>query len=211
MSIRRVLRIFTPGPWRYRAQRASEVIRGVDFMRIIEAHEVGLDPALAVHSSPSGNRYLIRALEAMSITPADRILDIGCGKGSAMSVMLKLPFAAVDGVELSEEIASIARANFVALGVPAERCKVRAADATALRTELDGYSHFYMYNPFRSPIMKRVAANLSESLDRHPRSVSLLYNTPACRADIDATGRFEVVRSFEGVDGAEMLWYRSRA
>ena len=85
MSIRRFLRIFTPGPWRYRAQRASEVIRGVDFMRIIEAHEVGLDPALAVHSSPSGNRYLIRALEAMSITPADRILDIGCGKGSAMS------------------------------------------------------------------------------------------------------------------------------
>jgi tRNA1(Val) A37 N6-methylase TrmN6 len=210
MSIRRFLRVFTPGPWRYRAQRASEMMRGVDFMRIIEAHEVGLDPTLAVHSSPSGNKYLIRALEAMAIAPTDRILDIGCGKGSAMSVMLKFPFAAVDGAELSEEIASIARANFVALGVPAGRCKVCAADATALRTELDGYSHFYMYNPFRSPIMKQVAANLSESLDRHPRSVSLLYNTPACRADIDATGRFEVVRRFEGVDGAEMLWYRSR-
>jgi cyclopropane fatty-acyl-phospholipid synthase-like methyltransferase len=43
-------------------------------------------------------------LADLKINSNDRILDIGCAKGSAIRCMLKFPFAAVDGVEISKEL-----------------------------------------------------------------------------------------------------------
>jgi cyclopropane fatty-acyl-phospholipid synthase-like methyltransferase len=50
-------------------------------------------------------------LNDLNITANDSIIDIGCGKGSAMLSMLGFPFARVDGVELSQQIGSIAIRN----------------------------------------------------------------------------------------------------
>src|SRR5512143_105611 len=99
----------------YKLRLTKEKIQGVDFATIVEPEEVGLDSKYVVHSSPSGNKYLIRLLQDLHVTNQDSILDIGCGKGSAMLAMLKFPFARVDGIELSKEIAATATRNFTKL------------------------------------------------------------------------------------------------
>ena len=211
MAMMRLLRPFTPDFWRYKATRMYEVMRGLDFMRVIEAEEVGLDPVLSVHSSPSGDHHLVRTLKELAIQPSDTVLDIGCGKGSAMRVLLDFPFARVDGIELSSHIADIARANFKRLRVAPQRCTVFTVDATALREELDRYSHFYMFNPFRSPVMTIVAKNLAASLHRKPRPITIVYRMPACHADIVASGDFELERKFDAQAGDQLNIYRSRS
>jgi len=210
MRFQRLLKVVDPAVWRYWVPLGWEKARGVDFLRSIEPQEVGLDPLLAVHSSPSGNKYLVRALRAMSIGPSHSILDIGCGKGSAMRVMLRFPFTRVDGVEMSETIAGIARENFKTLGVHPLRWHVFAVDATALGEELDIYSHFYLYNPFTSPVMKVVAQNLRRSLERRPRDITVIYNNPVCRADIEDTCAFDLERQFDADWGHKIAVYRSR-
>jgi SAM-dependent methyltransferase len=206
----RLLRPFTFDFWRYKAMRALEVAQGLDFMRVVQADEVGLDPVLSIHSAPSGDRHLVRALKQLRIQPSDSVLDIGCGKGSAMRILLGFPFVRVDGNELSEHIAEIARSNFKRLRIAPQRCSIFTGDATALHEELDRYSHFYMYHPFRSPVMKIVAKNLAESLHRSPRPVTIVYRMPACHADLVASGDFELERSVDAGPGDQLNIYRSR-
>lgn len=149
--------------------------------------ETGVDPAVSHRSSPSGNRYLAQVLRTQLIRPEHSVIDIGCGKGSAMRVLLGFPFGRVDVVELSSKVSAIAQRNFERLGILNLRCKIFCCDATALTKELDEYSHFYMYNPFFEAPMAIVVENLHQSLERRPRPAWLLYNTPHCHAFIEGS------------------------
>lgn len=115
----------------HRTERDRDERRSLDFHTIIQPEEVGLDSTVAYRSSPSGNVFLRRVLDDFNITKSDCIVDIGCGKGSAMRTMLEYPFAKVDGVQLSEYIASIAKKNFEKLN--AMLCTVFAGDAALFR------------------------------------------------------------------------------
>lgn len=85
---------------------------GLDFLLVIKPQESGLDENLIHRASPSGNKYLRSLLLDLDIRAGDAILDVGCAKGSAMRTMLEFPFDMVDGVEISEKLATIAQANF---------------------------------------------------------------------------------------------------
>lgn len=106
------LKSFLPGNLALRSRILLDKFRGLDFLTVILPEDVGLDPKQAYHSSPSGNKYLVNVLNDINISSQDSIIDIGCGKGSAMRMMLKFPFARVHGIELSEHIAAIAVNNF---------------------------------------------------------------------------------------------------
>ena len=152
-----------------------EMLHGLDFTAQVYPHATCLDPATAYKSSPSGNKYLEAVLNDLKITSTDAIIDVGCGKGSAMRTMLKYPFSVIDGVEVSGPIASAARKNFDRL--KAGRCSVftrNAADFDAY----DPYNFVYFYNPFPAAVMARVMVHISGSLKRVPRRVVIIYDNP---------------------------------
>lgn len=179
--------------------------RGLDFLRVTQPRELGLDEKLVHRGSPSGNKYLRALLQDLGIRPGDRVLDVGCAKGSAMRTMLDFPFAQVDGVEISDTLAAIARANFERLGQ--RNVEVFNADAA----EFQGYGRynfFYFYNPFPQEVMRRVMAQLQRQLDAG-REALLIYNTPTCHDLVVAHG-FTPLRDYPDQWGNGIRVYSSR-
>lgn len=203
---RKVLKILTAEFWRKRFTQAfwvrkyefwREKMTGLDFLEVVEAEDLGLDPNQAVESAPSGNKYLRAVFKKLPIGPTDSILDVGSGKGSAMRVMLEFPFLRVDGVEISPRIVQIAQSNFEKLKTPSERYKIFQMDATRFN-ELDPYNHFYFYNPFSSEIMESVVQNIVVSIRRAPRRVLIIYNNPKYENIILSKDIFARIGSYPG-------------
>src|SRR5512143_2024277 len=117
-----------------------EKMKGVDFTSLSKPEDLGLDSSVAYASAPSGDKWLRRAFNNLPISAEDSIIDIGCGKGSAMKIMLEFPFSAVDGIELSDEIARIAGNNFRRLRISPERYQIITADACEFN-RLDSYNY----------------------------------------------------------------------
>lgn len=206
-----IARLTSRRHWIQRIRRWRERLAGVDFSTVVHPEEIGLDPRRAVMVSPSGNKWLRRVFEDMEILPADAILDVGCGKGSAMRLMLECPFARIDGIELSSHIAEIARANFAKLKVSPERFSVIVADAAEF-TALDRYNHIYFYNPFSREIMESFMAQLRASLERAPRQVTIVYDNPLCHEAIIEGDVFRKAdRDYPDEDGNRIYVYRTGA
>jgi SAM-dependent methyltransferase len=152
-------------------------LRGLDFLTVIQSEDVGLDPKLSHWSSPSGDKNLKSLFTDMNITEKDLIIDVGCGKGSAMRTMLKFPFERVDGIEISDIIVTIAKRNFKRL----KKIRGNVFNANALFfNEYDGYNFVYFYNPFPEIVMKQVITFLIESIQRSDRELIIIYNNSKC-------------------------------
>ena len=179
--------LFMLSKWQEKAQVLSDKLNNLDFTTVCEPEELGYDPKIVKRSAPSGDRFLVNMLSDFNITNQDSILDIGCGKGSAIRKMLQFPFAKVDGLELSEHIASIAIENFKKLEVT--RTEILIADATKFQ-EYDEYNFIYLYDPFPSSVMDFVVESLMQSLQRSPRELVVIYNNPVCHASLVNQKRF---------------------
>lgn len=158
---------------------ALERLQGLDFTRANQQpSELGLDDCEVFIPSPSGGRHLRRALADLAIVPGSKALDIGCAKGSAMRDLLRFPFAAVDGLELSPQLAEIARRNFARLGVA--RAAVHCTDARHFQRYGD-YRLFYLYNPFPPEVLEQVLQTmlpqLADGVER-----TFVYNNPTGHA-----------------------------
>ena len=186
-----------------------ERLQGLDFEWRVEAEEAGLDPSHARWSSPSGNKYLRAVLNDLAISENDAIIDVGCGKGSAMRTMLMFPFSRVAGIELSRRMVEIARQNFKKLRQLSNRCVVTLSDASEF-TDYDLFNHIYFYNPFGSTTMSRVVNNLTRSIERNPRKVFVIYNTPACHDEIIRYGQFSMIGDYANV-GPKRIYVYSNA
>ncbi|MBP1465519.1 methyltransferase domain-containing protein [Candidatus Chloroploca sp. M-50] len=165
----------------------ADRLHGLDFLTTLRAEEAGLDPHSAFGSSPSGNKYLKHILTDLKITPKDAILDIGCGKGSALRTMLAFPFVRVDGIELSGKIAAIATRNFKRLN--AHRVNVFHGDASMF-SGYDAYNIVYLYNPFPVSVMRPVVQALTRSVQEVERELVIIYNNPTCHETVVAQGVF---------------------
>jgi SAM-dependent methyltransferase len=206
-KITKLIRKFTPKSMLHKYQLMKEKLQGVDFSTIVEPEAVGLDSKYVVHSSPSGNKYLIRILNDLHITNQDSILDIGCGKGSAMLAMLRFPFARVDGIELSKEIAEIAIRNFTNL--KKQRWHVFNDNAITYK-DYNAYSMLYMYHPFPEEIMRPVVANIHSAITGREQEMLLIYNNPVCHELIVNDGVFSKHREYPDEWGNGIFVYSNR-
>lgn len=191
MNIARHVRtmVFRPQMIPTLASLAIDDLRGLDFLRNVEPETVGLDPSQSFHYSPTKKKWLRSVLRGMHITGADTIVDVGCGKGAAMRIMLDFPFSRVEGVELSVEMAAIARNNFKRLHYSEDRVAVHNADACDF-DELDHFSHIYLYNPFPCSVCERFLQRVLTSLEHRPRRLTIIYNNPVCHDVVIGSGRF---------------------
>jgi 16S rRNA A1518/A1519 N6-dimethyltransferase RsmA/KsgA/DIM1 with predicted DNA glycosylase/AP lyase activity len=158
--------------------------RKVDFESVIEPQEVGLDPNLVNRSSPSGNEFLANVLMDLKITKEDTIIDIGCGLGSAMSIMLRFSFKKIAGIEISECIAKRAENNFRILRD--NRCIIYNQNAITFPNYSE-YNYFYMYNPFPCQIVTGVMHKINQQKGLKKERF-IIYNNPRCHQIICDNG-----------------------
>jgi Methyltransferase domain len=162
---------------------------GVSTAEAVKLERLGLATEGRVDYEPSGWRTLRQVLPRGSVTGDDVFLDFGAGMGRILVQAIRYPFGKVIGVELSEDLARIARRNVDAQSGVADSVDVVVADATAYPIP-DDVTVVYMHNPFYGEIFKAVLANLIASLDRRPRRLRLIYKQPVEHDLVVGSGRF---------------------
>ncbi len=183
-----------------------ERLQGLDFTRANQQPgELGLDEREVFIPSPSGGKALRRIFAELGIQPSDKVLDIGCAKGSAMRDLLRFPFAQVDGIELSPELAEVAERNFAKLGQT--RARVFCGDARKFGSYGD-YNVFYLYNPFQPPILDQVLRALLAKTPAGQERI-VVYNNPLGHEVMLRHG-FEVMRRHKDFWGHDVLVYSNQ-
>ena len=172
----------------------SNHLKGVD-LRHVSVEDLGLSPGRSEHYASSGGPQLAQVLKNLGIPNGSRALDLGCGKGGAVFTLAEFPFLEVLGVELSDELVHIAKANALRLRVPPHVSFV-CCDAS-LFTDYDRFTHLYMYNPFPSVVVQDVMKHVASSLSRMPRRLVLIYKNPVCHDDIVASRILTVQNDFK--------------
>jgi|SRR5579862_3224421 len=145
-------------------------------------------PGFYAASQPS----IIRAaLQAIPGVAEFSFIDLGCGKGRALMVATEFQFRAVVGVELSRDLAGIARENSRTLRrrFPARRpIEIELHDAVTYPFP-PGNLVVFLYNPFGAPVIDQVAANLEARASTGSRIFVVYYN-PVHGSRFDASKTF---------------------
>jgi len=179
--------LFWHGQWYHFAFKLRAILRHLD-LKQTSTEELGLPSETVYYSASSGGAALAHALRRMPIASSDAVLDVGCGKGGALITLSDFPFGRVAGLELSETLVGVARANLRRLG----RTTVVVYCGDALEfANYDDYSHIYLYNPFPPVVMAPFLRCLAASLQRRPRRLTLIYKNPTCHDQIIGSGHFD--------------------
>jgi SAM-dependent methyltransferase len=148
---------------------------------------------------PSGWHVLPRALRHVGVSEDDTFVDFGCGKGRVVHQAARRPFRKVIGVEISADLAETARASLAARSGQHRAKEIEIVVADAAEYEIpDDLTIVYFFHPFFGETFDAVIRNLIDSLDRHPRRMSLIYVWPLFADQVLATGRFRLVKELRG-------------
>ena len=129
----------------------------------------------AVSTSPKSFRWLL----AQAPLPAGAtFIDIGCGKGRTV-LLASAKFGRSVGVEFARELVATARSNIASYRdrhPKAGEMRVVRKDAADFVFP-PGPMVIYLYNPFDESLLRKVLANLKNSLSAAPRPCLLIYVT----------------------------------
>jgi SAM-dependent methyltransferase len=144
---------------------------------------------------------LPRALRYVGVSDSDTFVDFGCGKGRVVHQAARRPFRRVIGVEISPDLAEIARTNLAARRHQ-HRCgsvEIVVADATQFPVP-DDLTIAFLFRPFERETLEAVLNGIVESIDRNPRRVRMIYAWPTINSlsRILATERFRLVKQQSG-------------
>lgn len=129
--------------------------------------------------TPISYPSLRAAMRTLSVRADDVFVDFGAGKGRVVTYAATMPFRRVIGVELIEELATVARQN-LSRAIPRLRCRdvrIETADAREFILPADA-TVLHLFNPFRGAILKRVVERLRDSLATQPRRVTVMFANP---------------------------------
>ncbi|HEX4814809.1 MAG TPA: class I SAM-dependent methyltransferase [Nonomuraea sp.] len=162
----------------------------------VDLADLGLDGADRVYYVPLRWGALRKALPKGEVSGRDVFLDFGSGKGRVVVEAARYPFRRVIGVELSAELAGIARDNVRNMRVRRRCGEIELVVSDVLDYAIpDDVTVTFFNNPFRGPIFSAVIDRLVASADRAPRPVRVIYYNPVEEAYLLGTGRFRHVRT----------------
>jgi hypothetical protein len=123
-------------------------------------------------------------------------IDLGSGKERTLLMASSYPFRHIVGVELLPALHRIAEENLSKYRSEAQKCfALEAVCADACEFVLPAEpSVVYLFNPLPEAGLKRVVANLEESLCAHPRAVHVLYHNPLLEHVLSQSAGFSKVR-----------------
>ena len=167
---------------------------GTDTSGVMELHTIRAHtdhPALAHAGVYAGSQpSVIRAaLDALPPLRAATFIDLGCGKGRPLLVAAERPFREVVGVDLSSELADIARANAAIMEARTPgRAPIRVVVGDAASHPLpSGDVVLFLYNPFGAPIVAEVLAVVERALEVERRAIYIISCNPVHGGLFDAS------------------------
>jgi SAM-dependent methyltransferase len=107
-------------------------------------------------------------------------LDIGSGKGRTLLMASDYPFRCIVGVELLPALHQAAQQNLGKYKSESQQCfalESVCADATEFPFPAEPLV-LYLFNPLPEAGLRKMIANLEESLRANPRTVYVLYHNP---------------------------------
>lgn len=170
--------------WRAASSTWRERRLGIQTTGSISGSELEFDAA-SFGYQPVPYASFDAAMRHVSVRPGqDVFVDYGCGMGRAVVLAATHPFRQVIGVERSDSLSQIAREN-----IRRAASKLRCSDVTIATVDAREYAvphdatHLFLFNPFDEPIVLNLLASIHDSLDAHPRKLSIIYALPKCRRD----------------------------
>src|SRR5688572_15712537 len=110
-KVSNVYAMLTKRGWREVLVRLDQLLHTTYFdFSICSTSDLGLDSRRS-HAHRGSSFDVNHVLSGLELIPNSSIIDIGCGKGRAMLAMAHFPFKKIAGVEISPELANIARRN----------------------------------------------------------------------------------------------------
>jgi SAM-dependent methyltransferase len=166
------------------ADAEFDAMHGTDTAGSVEPGNLGIANAessrLAIRYLPSPLRVTSWMLDRVGIEFRDySFVDLGCGKGRVLLIAAQRPFRSVVGVEISAELAAIARLNVERFKPPSEQIRAIRVETTDVRqfTMPAGNLLIHMYHPFDPAISAAVFTRLAEVREMPPRRVVVAYLT----------------------------------
>lgn len=130
---------------------------------------------------PSEPALFREIIESLPVPPDDfTFIDLGSGKGRTLLMASSYAFRRILGMELLEELNTIAVQNIARYHSDDQRCFViesHAGDARHFEFPPEP-TILYLFNPFPRHIWREVLANLQASLIAAPRPVYVVYHNP---------------------------------
>ena len=119
-------------------------------------------------------------------------IDLGSGKGRTLLMASDYPFRRIIGVELLPALDQAAQENLSKYRSASQKCFALEAicgDATEFPFPAEPIV-LYLFNPFPESGLRRMVANLEQSLRDHPRAVHVLYHNPLLESVLSASPMF---------------------
>lgn len=154
-------------------------------MKLDSPSSHGFDNNKVHRSTPSGFLQLEGLIKRNKWIGRGNIIDIGCGKGSAMKLFLRLGFSKVGGIEINKHIYAICAQNFKMI-----KAHVELVNRDALEySDYGDFDTFYLYNPFPCEIFTGVL-QLIQSAKKN-KKVTLIYSNNVCHELVLSVGFVE--------------------
>jgi tRNA/tmRNA/rRNA uracil-C5-methylase (TrmA/RlmC/RlmD family) len=175
--------------WEQRNSKWYQKMRslGCDFSKT-SCEELGLNSEVGNEHCASAGPELEQVIGFLHISKPRGIVDYGCGKGAALAVIAKHPFARILGIDISPEMIKVAQSNLQLLGI--NNVSFYCGDASKY-SNLSDYSHFYFFNPFPEKIMRVVIDRILASRI-YPGLSTIIYHNPVQHSVVLERGAFKL-------------------
>jgi SAM-dependent methyltransferase len=168
---------------------------GTDTSGVVPVHKILSNQQLRSQIIPyaASQPGIIRpALLALGIVDEYGFTDLGCGKGRALVVAGEFPFRSITGIELSPQLAGIARRN---LAIVEHRFPGRPAftviEGNAVNAPFpEGKLALFLYHPFGPDLLSQLITNLEARLTSGKPHIFLIYYNPVHGNLLDASPAF---------------------
>lgn len=152
--------------------------------------------------------YIRKIVKILGLTRADTFYDIGAGMGRVLCLAARRPVRKCVGIELSETLCRVARMN--AQRLRGRKSSVEVVCGDAATADLSGGTIYFLFNPFGPDTMRDFLSNLSLSLEREPRSVTIIYYNCVHRDLLDSCSWLEPLNEFGTLCGLRVALWRGR-
>jgi precorrin-6B methylase 2 len=151
--------------------------------------------------------------DRLALTPADVVVDLGCGKGRIVCAAATYDIREAVGVEIDPQLCALAEAN--AGRLRGRRAPLRIVGESAAEFDYDPVTAIVMFHPFGADTMRQVLDRLQESLARRPRMLRIVYANPALDHLLAAEPWLETIERWNPGTWSRIkfpvYFYRSRA
>ncbi|MBX2887189.1 MAG: methyltransferase domain-containing protein [Ferruginibacter sp.] len=160
------------------------------FDRLSSLSKKGIDLSHSSFYMPASYDLLALIFEYLAPKNIQHLIDLGCGKGRSLCVAAHYKIPKLTGVDISENLLRNAKRNLT------HTCKLIQPPPVFHLILNDAFYYpianscdaIILYNPFDEVILSGVLNNIIESLNKHPRTLYIIYVSPVHYQLIESSG-----------------------